>query len=151
MKKGSLKLLLIISIIFTLNLYAKDKRYDIKSGIVEYTIESKGNMMGFATSAKGSAALYFKNWGKVELNKDELTQQSFGQTVTDKSITKLDGNMLYSVDFDQNIILKQNISSLKNSQQLMVADKELLKQSGGKKIGTGKVLGYSCEIWELWG
>lgn len=151
MKSVSLKLVVIFSIVFTLNLYAGQKRYEIKSGIIQYEVKSTGNVMGFATNAKGKSTLYFKDWGQLELNKDEITQESFGGKEIQKSMTKLEGNILYSVDYDEKVIIKYDINSMKNDQKLLIADKNFLKNNGGKKIGTEKVLGYKCDIWEIHG
>lgn len=151
MKTISLKLIVIISVVFTFNLYAGQERYEIKSGIVQYGVETSGNVMGFSTSAKGKGTLYFKNWGKTELRKDEITQQSFGSSETEKTMTKLDKNILYSVDFDDKVIIKHDISKIKNNPEFMITDKSTFKENGAKKIGSEKILGYRCDIWEMQG
>lgn len=47
------------------------KRYEVKSGMVEYATTSSGKMMGSTISGEGSEKLYFKDFGEIELREDE--------------------------------------------------------------------------------
>ena len=61
------------------------KRYNVKSGIVDYETIITGNVMGSKISGSGVEHLYFKNWGALELKE---TQSS--QTTTVKMFGKED-------------------------------------------------------------
>lgn len=141
------------------------KRYDIKSGIVEYTSKISGEMMGTVISGSGTENLYFKDWGAVELREEKSSQTTdtniFGQknseTTETHTMHKLDNGDSYMVDFE-----KKEITLIKDMAMEMTkafdknADagdkgKSILESMGGKKIGDEKILGYDCEIWDLMG
>ncbi len=138
------------------------KRYSIKSGIVKYQITTSGKLMGGTVSGSGTKELYFKDWGAKELTKEDSKQITkiniFGQKKTDvaetHTIDKLDNGKSYSVDTKNKIIyVKQdpamNMIKMFNNGDAEEVGKQMLESMGGKKIGTGKVLGYTCDIWEI--
>ena len=138
------------------------KRYHVKSGIVKYKTRIKGKVMGSTIEGSGTQELYFKNWGDTELKKTEEKKVThiniFGQKKTEventKTIDKLDNGKSYTVDEKNKVIyVRQDpaMNMMKNMKQedVSAAGESMLKSLGGKKIGTGKVLGYTCDIWEI--
>ncbi len=86
-------------------------------------------------------------------------QTVMGETKTRKTHTLMymNGAVLYQVDFK-----KKKINRMKNKGMAMAnalvggknakeAGLAMMKSMGGKKIGTDKVLGYSCDVWDLMG
>jgi hypothetical protein len=126
------------------------KRYHVKSGIVEYKIEGSGNILGFKTSEQGTSKLVFKDWGNLEIKKEETTRSREGRV---RSLTKFAGGTVYVVDFEERIIHKYSPEMLKDmkDKDLSKTGKEMLEAMGGKKVGNGKILGYPCEIWQAMG
>ena len=155
MKKVALLFVMILAMVFTSSVEAGAKRYEIKSGIVIYNIEGGGSMLGFSTKTTGTEKLYFTDWGNLELREVNEKNVAAGQTTVVHNITKIDHGTVYSVDNEEKIILKQDIAMFKEmdkqGKNMSTIGKDMMKQMGGKKTGTGKVLGYPCEIWEVLG
>ena len=147
-----IKLLAVLLIGFGLTtLSAETKRYEVKSGIIEYTITLSGNMMGMKMQGSGTAKTAFKEWGNVELHSEESQTNTMGMKEHDKQMTKIENGMVYNVDFDQKVIYQLSMDALANSEDkdLVSTGKEMLVSMGGKKIGEEKFMGYDCEVWEM--
>lgn len=147
-----LKLWAILWIVFAAitTMSAETKRYEIKSGIIEYAISGSMNMMGVSSRTTGTGKTIFKDWGKVELQHEEETTTVMGREDRTQELTKIDNGTFYAVDFDDKVIITFSPEMLKNSEYNGIQKgKEMMKQMGGKKIGEEKVLGYNCEVWEF--
>jgi len=148
MKKFSLFLVLLFGVV---SLFADMKRYEIKSAQIEYQILGTGNVMGVPTKISGTSSLLFKDYGNIEIAHENFSQNIMGQKQVTEDITKLEGNVVYSVDLEDKIIYKQSIPLDSDDPALSLKGKKALSSLGGKRIGMGKVLEYDCEIWELSG
>lgn len=143
----------------------KLKRYDVKSGIVEYVTSTSGKMMGSTISGSGTGKLFFKDWGAVELKEEQSSQTTTikifgrGKTKTESThtINKLDNGESYLVDFEKKQIYANRDMAMDMTKAFQPdADagevgKSMLESMGGKKVGNEKFLGYNCEVWELAG
>lgn len=164
------KLALILTLTLALNAgYSRAqkqlKRYELKSGIVEYETTISGKVLGSTISGSGYEKLYFKDWGAVELKESQSAKTStmkfFGKkkTETEKSheMNKLDNGKTYSVDFDQQQIYASRdmamdmTTSFHPDADAGDVGKNMLESMGGQKIGNEEFMGYDCEIWELAG
>jgi len=130
---------------------AETKRYETKSGIIEYTTNSSGNMMGIETKMSGTNKVIFKDWGNVELHQSNTKSVVMGREENTKDTTKIENGKVYVVDYEQKIIIEYDASKLMNTQykDLAKSSKELLNEMGGKKVGEASILGYDCEVWEM--
>ncbi|AKF24636.1 hypothetical protein YH65_03965 [Sulfurovum lithotrophicum] len=146
-------LFLSLSFIFisTQVLYAKTKRYKVESGMVTYKITGSGNIMGMKHETHGHKTLYFEDYGNVQVQETEETTTTMGRTETRHELVKIQDGMVYSVDYKQKRITKQDMSELMNGKDMSKMGKEMLKNMGGKKVGEGEVLGLPCEVWEVMG
>lgn len=149
------------------NLSAQDKlkRYDVKSGIVEYTTSISGKVMGSTIDGSGTSSLYFKDWGAIELNEEESSQTStfkiFGkgktETENSHSMAKLDNGKSYFVDFENKKIIGGRDAAMELTKTFYPnadageAGENMAESIGGKKVGTEKFMGYTCDIWEIAG
>jgi len=137
------------------------KLYDVKSGKVEYTIKGSGEIMGQKIQTIGKKRLIFDHYGAQNLTEENKVEKQviMGQKKINKTHTLiyLKGGMMYQADFNRKRIIRmENIGMAmagmmgggKNMQQ---TGESMMKQMGGKKTGTDKVLGYTCDIWELMG
>ncbi len=135
--------------------WADARRYEIKSGEITYKIEGGGGFMGFTSKTSGTGHLYFTDWGDRELREETVQTTTMGKTETRHNIVKIEKQFVYSVDERHKKIIKQDITKLlkkdKSGKSMAMRGKEMMKEMGGKKIGSGKVLGYPCEIWEVMG
>ncbi len=138
------------------------KKYDVKSGKIEYQIKGSGNIMGMVQiKTIGKKRIIFDNYGVKDLTEEsKVTKETTsGQTKVNKvhDIKYMNGGIVYSVDFKRKAITRMENPALamgalfggeKNVKQTGEA---MMKSMGGKKIGTDKVLGYACDVWNLMG
>lgn len=138
------------------------KRYGLKSGMVHYKTKIKGKVMGSTINGSGTEELYFKNWGAIELKKTDEKKTThiniFGQKKTEveenHTINKLDNGKSYSVDMKNKIIYVQRDPAMEMVKTFGKGDAEktgekMLESLGGKKTGQDKILGYTCDVWEI--
>ncbi len=147
------------------NAQNKLKRYDLKSGIVEYATTTNGKVMGSTINGSGTEKLFFKDWGAVELKESALTQTTsmklMGNASTETKEThtmvKLDNGESWSVDFNK----KQIYASRDKAMDMVMANQpdadagkageSMLVSMGGKKTGSEQFRGYTCDVWEIMG
>ncbi len=137
------------------------KIYGVESGKVDYKIAGSGNIMGIVTKTAGKKRIIFKDFGAKSLTEENQVQKTVvgGNTNVNKShkLTLMDGAMLYDVDLQKKKIMRmQNpamamMGMMGGDKSAMERGEEMLKQMGGKKTGTDKVLGYTCDVWEAMG
>jgi len=145
-------------------LYADTDRYrlyGVESGEIEYTISGSGDIMGIKSRVSGKKKLVFKAYGARSLTEVEQTQESMmgSKSTVEKTheLTILDGAMLYSVDLAAGRITRmQNpaiamMGALGGDKSPMEMGEAMLRKMGGKKVGTDKILGYTCDVWEAMG
>ncbi len=144
---------------------SKLKRYEVKSGIIQYKSTVSGKVMGSVITGSGTESIYFKDWGAIELLEEQSTQTTktniFGrkntETTNTHTMSKLDNGESYHVDFDKKQIFLRRDMAMDMTKALHPdADagdvgKNMLESMGGKKIGNETYLGYNCEIWDIMG
>lgn len=120
------------------------KRYQIKSGVVEYTLSG---------TRKGTETIYFDNWGMREAKYTQAEMSMMGFTQKQNTLTLLDGETTYNIDLDTKTGTKMETPILKelaaNNKDLTDAGEKMMKSMGGVKIGTEVVLGKTCDVWEI--
>ena len=135
------------------------KLYEVESGKVTYEIKGSGSIMGSKMETVGKKRVIFdKNGAKnlTETNKIEK-QTIMGQKQTTKShtMTYMKDGIAYHVNFDNKRIMRMDnmgagMAMLMGGEQNMKqAGEDMMKQMGGKKTGTDKVLGYTCDVWNI--
>ena len=144
------------SIIFTLllaigTLHADAKRYEVKSGIIEYKSSGGGEMMGIKTQMSGTNKVAFKEWGAVELHQSMTNSVVMGREENIQDTIKIENGKVYVVDHEKKVISEYDLSMLMKSQykDLIKSAKEMIVDMGGKKIGDETIQGYACEVWEM--
>ncbi len=133
------------------SLFADTKRYEVKSAAIDYKISGSGSMMGMPTKLIGKKSLVFKNYGALELSKEHRVQTIMGQEEIEDEIIKFDNGVVYSVDNEENVIYKQTIPKDQKDIYFNQDGQKGLKSLGGVKIGSEKVAGYKCDIWNVSG
>ena len=93
-------------------LYAGAKRYNIKSGSISYHTSTSGSIMGIGTQSEGSKTLYFKEYGNVEVQETSSTSNTMGRQEKTHTLTKFQNGMIYTVNFDKETIIKQDMSAI---------------------------------------
>jgi len=139
-------------ILATNALNAQTKRYEIKSGIIEYAISGGGNMMGIKTQIEGKSKAFFKEWGQVELHEETTKSVIMGREENTHQTTKINNGKVYVVDYEQKTIVQYEYdpSMLGHSEHkdLAKSGKEMMLAMNGTKTGEESVLDYLCEVWE---
>ena len=130
------------------------KMYDVRSGKITYTL-SGGNQ---ALKIRGKKRRIFDQYGYRELTEEVRVQtvNIFGQKQKNKTHT-LDlrvGTQVTHADFGQKTLTKMpalGLDMLTGSGQknLTRTGEAMLRKMGGRKIGTEKVAGYTCDVWKM--
>lgn len=142
---------IVLAFFIVLSSNASMKRYEVKSGQVEYETVGEGSMMGMPTKMSGKSTVIFKDYGAVELMHDKTTQTIMGQKEVEEDITKFDNGVVYSVDNEEKVIFKQQVPVDSKDPMLIEKGKKSLEAIGGKIIGTDKIAGFKCNVWQLQG
>lgn len=164
-----MKKTILVSIILVMSntLLAADtnplKKYEVENGKVEYEIKGSGDIMGMKMKTIGKRRLIFTDYGvenlieENKISKQEMNGKAKAKTTKTHTITYMKNSIAYTVNFKaKRIVRMQNpmtamaglMGGGKNVEQ---AGKEMMIQMGGKKVGTDKVLGYPCDVWDLMG
>ena len=90
-----MKQIKILGVLFALiltfsTLHAETKRYDVKSGIIEYKTSGNGDMMGIKTQMSGKNKVLFKEWGNVELHHSTTKSVIMGREEQTQDTTKIE-------------------------------------------------------------
>ena len=149
MKQMKLGALLFILIFTVSSLQAETKRYEVESGIIEYTVNGSGDMMGIQTKTVGKSKILFKEWGNVELREDSVKSVIMGREEETHQTTKIENGKVSVVDYAHHVIVEYDPRTLMQSEHkdLVKSSKEMILSMGGKKVGEETVLGLMCEIW----
>jgi hypothetical protein len=142
-------------LVFQLNAQQSAKKYAIKSGEIEYKLT--GN-------TTGSRTVYFSDFGNkyYEHEKSETVTKMFGitdRTETDK-ITIINNGHFWTIDnldkknYEGNVpyskLSEEMMANMTEAEQEKMAD-DILKSFGGERLGTEKILGYTCEKMSVFG
>ena len=138
------------------------KKYDVKSGKIEYALSGGGNIMGMAQiKSIGKKRVIFDNYGVQNLEEvvEVKKETTMGKSKTDKTHTLSYTNnaIVYSVNFKQKRVERmknrgaQMAAMFGGGQNLQESGEKMMKSMGGKKLGIDKVLGYECVVWDLMG
>lgn len=122
------------------------KRYGIKSGVIEYLITG---------SQEGTKTLYFNNWGmrQAEYTRSVLSFGGFTKSLNLVSI--IDGEYQYMINIDQNSGTKtrnpilKSIEQLKDQKGFNEFGEQMLLSMGANKIGSDNFLGKDCDVYEM--
>ncbi|MEA3492685.1 MAG: hypothetical protein U9R27_12395 [Campylobacterota bacterium] len=134
--------------------------YEIKSGKIDYKMTGSTDMMGMKIKSVGKKRVSFDNYGIQNLTEENrVSKQTMGEN---SKITKshtmvyMKDSILYQVDFDSKRIVRMEnpmavMAMLSSSKGGKHSTEDMMKKMGAKKVGSDKVLGYSCDIWDLMG
>lgn len=135
------------------------KRYDYKSGEINYKTIMSGNVMGSEISGEGTESLVFSDWGTKEIKEVENTQTTsvnlmgYQSNETENTHTKdiLDKDVYYQIDYKNEKIYKVDLKGIntKDNPVWKTHTTDYLEQMGAKMLGKETILGYDCSVWEL--
>jgi hypothetical protein len=120
----------------------KEKKYDVKYGMIKYMISGGGELTPETNlTVSGKGKLSFKEWGSVELFEEaveEITSGAIKNIETTQVCKKISHDQKFDVDFKNKKILERQIPKNKYS----VITKGLVLK------GQKEIAGYKCDIWE---
>ncbi len=144
MKRSKIALILITLFFITSILSAqKFKRYDFKSGKVEYKLSG---------AAKGTQTMFFDNYGMKEAKFANMSIEMMGMKQKKNTITIIDGKDTYVVNWESGTAVKMKTplyDMFPKGKGLKNVGEKLMQNMGAEKTGTGTVLGKECDIWEI--
>ncbi|WP_337872251.1 hypothetical protein [Ignavibacterium sp.] len=123
-----------------------NKRYGVKSAIVEYTITG---------SQSGTKTLYFDSWGmrQAEYTNSVLQVGNFSKNINLVNIVKADSN--YIIDLERRTgtrtknPVKKLIAELQNQKSFGEFGEQILLKAGAMKVGQEEFLDKDCDIYEI--
>ena len=138
------------------------KRYGIQHAKIRYEIRGGGDIMGMVkTKIKGKKRVIFDHYGTKEITEvAKVTQTTTnGKSKMEKvhTMTYINGGTLYRVDFKHKRIIRMKNAGMAaatlfgGAKNRAKNGKAMMQKMGGKMIGKDKVLGYTCEVWDLMG
>lgn len=122
------------------------KRYGVQSCIVEYSLGG---------SQSGTETLYFDRYGMREARyaNKELSMMNVKQKQNTLVLTDFDWTI--NIDLDKktgtktmNTVFQEMVKNAKDD-DLIEMGMKMLKDMGGVKVGTERVAGKMCDVWEV--
>jgi hypothetical protein len=137
-------------------------KYDVKSGKIEYELKGSGDIIGMVKiKSLGKKRVIFDDYGVKNLEEESEVKKetTMGKTKVEKNHTLIymNGVILYKVDFKKKRINRmknrgaQMAAMLGGEKNLKESGEAMMKKMGGKKLGTDKILGHTCTVWDLMG
>jgi len=133
-------------------------KFDVKSAKVTYSIKNHMDIMGTKKDTIGKKRVIFDNNGQNTLTEtSKVSKQNIAgkkELKKEHTMSYFVGNSMYVVNFKSKKILRMKNPAA--AMMMMAGGKDLsptdlMKKMGGKKIDTDKILGYTCDVWELMG
>ncbi len=134
-------LLVCLGVLIPLHAAIDDRKYDLQSAMVLYSISGGGVLTDETNlTVKGKGKLRFRKWGKVELfeeNIQEVVSGAIHNIESTETCTKTENKHQYDVDFEQKKILERQVGKDTKNNPLQ----------GLIKKGQEKIAGYHCDMW----
>lgn len=122
------------------------KKYQLKSGIVEYKITG---------SQTGSQTLYFDKWGMLSAEFTKSEMKFMGFTTSSNTLNLTDLEWTYSINLDEkkgtktaNKDLMEMMGNM-NQKEAEEYGLKVMEQLGGRKLGDEMFFGKMCEVYEI--
>ncbi len=146
---------LILSLFTLLSANEQFKLYKFKSGMVFYDVNTSSFDNRFKSQVEGIARLIFDDWGLKELKEEDVSEVQagdFNETKNRHTLYYIDNATVYSVDFTEKKIFKSRdldlLTAITQKKDLSDESVKSLIKLGAQKVGTEKVAGYECDVWE---
>lgn len=121
------------------------QRYGLPQAFIEYKIS--GGMFA------GSEQLYFDQYGRREAKytQQQIKVMGMNQETHTATFTDFNEGVIYTYDFNTKSGTRMDnpLQDAFRQQDIREVGEKMMLQMGGRKIGTGEVLGRPCDIWEI--
>ncbi len=120
-----------------------EKRFDVQSGMIMYTVSGGGKLTeDINLTIQGKGKLCFQDWGTIALIEEdfeEIISGALQNIETVQRCEKLEEKQRFDVDFKTKKIFERKMT--KGNFQKTIT-KDLVK------TGQEEIVGYTCDIWE---
>jgi len=134
----------LIALMATSTIQARDdKPYEVKSIKIEFDIKGKDKV--------GKKRVIIDDYGNRELVETNIVKKSHGKVKKYHHIRYLNGNIFYGVDFNKKTIHRREgyMGITFGENKFKDTIDESLRAMHLKKVGTDKVAGVECDVWQL--
>jgi len=134
----------LIALIATSTIQARDdKPYEVKSIKIEFDIKGKNKV--------GTKRVIIDDYGNRELVETNIVKKFHGKVKKYHHIRYLHRNIFYGVDFNKKTInrLEGYMGMTFGENKFKDTIDESLKAMQFKKVGTDKVAGVECDVWQF--
>ncbi len=125
--------------------FAAEKRYRIRSGIIEYEQNS--------AQVQGTETLYWTDYGRREARYQNTTTKVFGIKNTVNDVSILDEELMYNYDPIKKtgsvINYEDTLEMVTGQQSPREFGKAMLEAYDAVKVGQERILGKLCDVYEM--
>ena len=131
----------------------RDAEEMVAAGFKRYGVEKGALLFRIDGAIKGMDALYFDHWGWRE-GKHNLSDAEVGAYKKKyRTVQYLDGERRYQYEPEENTAYffestqVQAAADKYGTTDMTVVSDEMIRNMGGERAGTAKVMGVDCDIW----
>ncbi len=124
-------------------------------GFQYYTVKEAQITYALSGIRIGTKSLAFSDYGSRTRQATHATTTVMGRTQQDDSVVYTDGAWIYTLDPKIKRATKQHNSLAKdftkesNREKILKTPEDYVRALGGEKVGTDKLIGYTCDIWDI--
>jgi hypothetical protein len=124
-------------------------------GFQYYTVKEAQITYALSGIRIGTKSLAFSDYGSRTRQATHATTTVMGRTQQDDSVVYTDGAWIYTLDPKIKRATKQHNSLAKdftkesNREKILKTPEDYVRALGGEKVGTDKLIGYACDIWDI--
>lgn len=120
-----------------------------------YTVKEAQITYALSGMRTGTRSLAFTDYGSRTRQATHAIMTVMGRTQQDDSIVYTDGAWIYTLDpkikraTKQHNPLAKDFTKESNREKILRTPEDYVRALGGEKIGTDKLIGYACDIWDI--
>ena len=139
--------------LMTMSMAQAEVRYDVKSAKIEFEIKSTQKVGNLKIEETGTKKVLIDNYGEKELVEINKVQKTGSDVEKIHTLRYINGTVAYGVQFEQKMIHRMEgyMGDVFGIIKGNGTNEEMLKKMKFKKIGTDKVAGQACDVWEMEG
>lgn len=124
-------------------------------GVQSYTVKEGQITYALSGMRTGTRSLAFSDYGSRTRQATHATTTVMGRTQQDDSIVYTDGEWIYTLDSKikratkQHNALAKDFTKESNREKILKTPDDYVRALGGEKVGTDKLIGYACDIWDI--
>ena len=139
--------------LMTMSMAQAEVRYDIKSAKIEFETTSTQKVGSIKIEKKGTKRVLIDNYGERELVEINEVEKQGSKENKIHTMRYINSTVAYGVQFEQKMIhrMEEYMGTVFGIMKGSGTNEEMLKKMRFKKVGTDKVAGQACDVWEMKG